>query len=72
MPHKKKPSTRGGAGRGQGRKPGPLPVKLGIKVAKDVREYLSSLADGAISDQIDADIRASKGFKAWAKLQSEK
>lgn len=68
----KKKSNRGGAREGSGRKPGDFPVKLGIKVANDVREYLSSLEDGTISSQIDADIRASKGFKTWQKQQSEK
>lgn len=82
----RKKSNRGGAREGSGRKPGDFPVKLGIKVANDVREYLKhvkQLHDAAkeidqnttvatISSQIDADIRASKGFKTWQKQQSEK
>lgn len=75
MPPKKQlpTPTHGGAREGAGRKTlTDLSVKLGIKVSPEVREYLSSLEAGTISDEIDKNIRSSKGFKTWAKQQSGK
>ncbi len=63
MPPKKKPTPKGGARPGSGRKPGPNGPRTGTSVSltPDVMDYLAQFESR--SDKIEEIIRRSKEFK---------